>query len=217
MSTDIKKMFEINENCSIVTKNILNTNVFIIEDFYKNPEEIVEYLQNNNPNLWKEYEKPSYNSIYFEDRRHFLRNIEVKKVYHWIKSIIKKEPLYDENLVITNITKFKKCKFNDYNNNYWWPHLDSGYTAIIFLNENFSKCGTNLYNRLCLSEPPNNIPEHFSPWRKKEKFELIETIDSCFNRMFLFDAKKIFHGMNICNDDYFEDYYRMNQVLFFKE
>jgi hypothetical protein len=35
--------------------------------------------------------------------------------------------------------------------------------------------------------------------------------------MVLFDGFKFFHGMNICNRDYFEETYRMNQVLFFKD
>ena len=64
------------------------------------------------------------------------------------------------------------------------------------------------------NEPPN-YPEHYKPWRSKENYRLIETLEPKFNRMVLFDGLKFFHGMNICNDDYFSDQYRMNQVLFF--
>ena len=35
--------------------------------------------------------------------------------------------------------------------------------------------------------------------------------------MILFDGFKYYHGMNICNDDYSSEIYRMNQALFFRD
>ena len=34
--------------------------------------------------------------------------------------------------------------------------------------------------------------------------------------MVLYDGMRFLHGMNICNDDYFSDTYRVNQVYFFE-
>jgi hypothetical protein len=60
-------------------------------------------------------------------------------------------------------------------------------------------------------------PEHYEPWKSKEKFELIHSIEPKYNRMILFDGFKYDHGMNICNDDYSSETYRMNQALFFRD
>ena len=58
--------------------------------------------------------------------------------------------------------------------------------------------------------------EHFEPWRPKENYKVLETIDAKYNRMVLFDGI-IPHGMNICTDTYFGKEYRQNQVFFFNE
>ena len=36
---------------------------------------------------------------------------------------------------LTNVTKFIDKNFNDYENNYWYPHKDFGYTALIYFNK----------------------------------------------------------------------------------
>jgi hypothetical protein len=35
--------------------------------------------------------------------------------------------------------------------------------------------------------------------------------------MVMFNGKKFLHGANICNEDYFGERYRLNQVYFFEE
>ena len=152
--------------------------------------------------------------IYFEDKRHSIKSHHISKVYDFLSRVCNQTPV-TEPLILTNCTRFKKCEFNDYQNNYWWPHTDSGYTAIIYLNREDSISGTNLYENLNPEKEPPNCPEHYSPWRSKKNYRLIETLQPKFNRMILFDGLKFIHGMNICNDDYFNEIYRMNQVLFF--
>ena len=46
--------------------------------------------------------------------------------------------------------------------------------------------------------------------------KLLKTLKPKYNRLVLFDAKKFLHGMQICNDVYLKDSFRMNQVMFFK-
>ena len=37
--------------------------------------------------------------------------------------------------LLTNQFKLVDKRFNNYRDNYWWPHEDDGYTAIIYLNQ----------------------------------------------------------------------------------
>lgn len=210
-------MFEINQNYIVKKEYVDNSVIYIIDDFYKNIQEIVNFLSIIEPFVWKADQRPSNNMVYFEDRRHSIRSKHVSKVYQFLSNLCDQLPANsdDEDLIITNVTTFKKDKFNDYQNNYWWPHKDIGYTALIYLNENDLVSGTNLYENLNPKEEPPNYPEHYRPWRGKENYNLLKTLEPKFNRMVLFDGLKFFHGMNICNDDYFDSKYRMNQVLFF--
>ncbi len=210
--------FEINYNHKIIEKNIKDSVIYIIDDFYLRPYDVLEFFLTVPPELHKKDSKPSFNSIYFEDRRHKIISNKIIGVYDYLSNICKQVPETRGDLIVTNFTRFKKTSYNDYTNNYWWPHRDCGYNAILYLNEGDFYSGTNLYNPLNIEEePPANTNEHHHPWRNKVHYELIESIEPKFNRMVIFDGLKFFHGMNICNDDYFGEIYRMNQVFFFKK
>jgi hypothetical protein len=211
------KMFSINENIQVRQEYLDGSIIYIMDDFYKYPDKVLNFFLENKPYIWKENQKPSYNQIYFDDRRHSIKYKEIKNVYSFLSKICNQLPHNsNDDFLITNFTRFKKSNFNDYNNNYWWPHIDSGYTGILYLNKNDFKSGTNLYKILNKDEENPNCPEHYQPWRNKNGFKLIHSILPKYNRMILFDAFKFVHGMNICNDDYFYDDYRMNQVFFFE-
>jgi len=211
-------MFEINKNAVVQKKIIQDSVVYIIDDFYEDVEKILDFLLIIEPEVWKKNQKPSNNLIYFEDKRHSIMSKHVDKVYDFLSNLCgqtKDNLEIPAHAILTNFCRFKKCEFNDYENNYWWPHKDDGYTAIIYLNREDSVSGTNLYENLNPENEPPNHPEHYKPWRSKKNYRLIETLEPKFNRMVLFDGLKFYHGMNICNDDYFNENYRMNQVLFF--
>ena len=65
-------MFELNENLKIEKELFEGTVIYTIDDFYKNPKEVENYLfgKPSEIPLHKRYEKPSFNGVYFEDRRH---------------------------------------------------------------------------------------------------------------------------------------------------
>jgi hypothetical protein len=212
----MNNMFEINENLEIKREVFSDSLIYTIDNFYKNPEKILNFLIKTKAPIHKEKENPSYNQIYFDDRRHTIEANSINFVYNFLSKLCKENPV-SYNLLLTNMTRFKKLIFNDYINNYWWPHNDFGYTAIIFFNKNDTNSGTNLYLNINPKEEPPKCPEHFSPWRKKSNYKLLKSIKPKFNRMIMFDGLKFCHGMNICNDDYFKEEYRINQVLFFQK
>ncbi len=208
-------MFQLNQNPKVRLEKVLEDNLYIIDDFYQNPEEIVDCLLevSGSLSLWKENQKPHYNGIYFEDKRHSYHDPDLIPAYELLSRLCGQENLDGPDAVMTNLTRFKNSNFNDYKRCYWWPHIDQGYNGIVYLNHD-DESGTNMYRPLYSHEPPD-IPEHYQPWRSKHYYEVVYEIKPKFNRMVLFNGY-IPHGMNICNDRYFSEDYRLNQVFFFK-
>ena len=210
-------MFELNDNLEINTEIFQGSKIFTIDNFYENPDEISDYLFKEPAPLHKEYDNPTYNNVLFEDRRLRTYDVRLQPVINFLSKLSSQKPLlYD---ITTNQTRFNDDEFNDYKNCIWWPHVDEGYNGIVYFNKNDTECGTNLYSQdIDASEMNdyNSIPEHFAPWRQKEKYEKIKTLIPKYNRLVLFDGYKFPHGMNVINDRYFSDEYRINQVFFFK-
>ena len=120
----------------------------------------------------------------------------------------------DSHEIVTNMQRFFKHDFNDYKNYYWWPHQDSGYNGIVYFNKDDNTSGTNLYS---VKTRYDMTDEHFKPWRPKEDFQILKTLEPKYNRLVFFDGLKFLHGANFPDDRYFGEEYRTNQVFFFLE
>ena len=208
-------MFELNDNLEIKKELFQGSIIYTIDDFYKYPQEIENYLfgQPNNIPLHKIWENPSFNGVHFEDRRHegySIDSLDIKNVYDFLSDLCGQG--YQDDEVVTNCTRFKRHEFNDYKNCYWWPHHDGGYNGIVYFNDD-DKHGTCFYEELV--DPPDT-PEHYRPWGAKKDFIVIKTLEPKYNRFVFFDGYKFPHGMNICTDRYFGEEYRKNQVFFFE-
>ena len=206
-------MFEISKNLTINLEIFRDSKIYTIDNFFQDPYSIVDYFLGIVPPLWKIDDINTCNGVQFEDRRHMFDSEEIGKVYDFLSFLCDREPL--NRNIATNVTRFKKTRFNNYDNNYWWPHKDHGYTGIVYFNTDDEVNGTNLYD--CLEEKYEIRPEHECPWVSKKKFSVIKTLRPRFNRLVLFDGQKFIHGMNISNDLYFDESYRFNQVFFFKD
>ena len=205
-------MFELNNNLEIKEELFQGTIIYTIDNFYRDPQRIENYLFRDIPNLplHKGNANPSYNGTHFEDRRHSPReNFELEKVYDFLSDLCEQD--YDSLDITTNCARFKRHEFNDYENCHWWPHKDTGYNGIVYFNDD-NENGTNFYNEL---KPIPDVNEHYAPWRSKDEFELIKHLEPKYNRLVFFDGWKFPHGMNISNDRYFGEEYRKNQVFFF--
>jgi|SRR5210317_122048 hypothetical protein len=211
-------IFELDENHTIVTECFMNSNIYYIDNFYKNPDEIIDFLEHHDAPLHRPGQHPHYkslNGIHFFDMRHEIIVDEIENVSSYLSSICGQSAINQKNLLMTNKSKFLPCRFNDYKNKYWHPHIDHGYTAIIYLNVDDEECGTNLYTNVIIDDK-NSFGEHVTPWRSNYNWSVIKHLKPKFNRCVIFDGLKFYHGMNICNDKYFGDQYRLNQVLFFE-
>lgn len=212
-------MFELNQNLNINVDYVYDSPILTIDDFYQDPDSIVNFLLSHKSELWKieEEYQPSHNGIYFEDRKHQIESEEIREAYFFLQKLCGQK-IHALDDIDTNMTRFKKHVFNDYQNHYWSPHLDMGCTAIVYLNQGDTESGTNLYESLDPeNEPVEEYSEHYYPWRPKEKYKLLKSIKPKYNRMIMFDAERFLHGANICNEDYFGEIYRINQVYFFEK
>lgn len=208
-------MFEHNDLSNMKVIDFEDSYIFFMDNFYKDPDAVLEYLLSIPPPIWKEWEKPSYNMIYFEDRRHQLENEEVIQTLKNIGNLVDQIPT--DYKVVTNFTRFKDDPFNNFDDNYWWPHHDSGYNALVYLNKYEEEhIGTHLYRELYKSSD-SGIPEHARPWAPKKNWKILATLKAKYNRFVMFDGKKYYHGMDISDKRFFGDNYRINQVMFFKD
>jgi len=205
-------MFELNLNLEVKKEILMGSKIFIIDNFYKNPDEVYDFLFNREVPLWKIEQKPSFNTIHFIDKRLDEYDERLTPVIDFLSLLCNQYA--DSCNIITNMQRFFKHDFNDYKNCYWWPHQDSGYNGIVYFNKD-NTSGTNLYS--VVKEMDDDFPEHYRPWRPKENFKILKTLEPKYNRLVFFDGFKFFHGANFPDDRYFGEEYRMNQVFFFFE
>lgn len=203
-------LFEVN-NREVQIEIFEDSKIFTIDNFYKHPDQIVYSLSNEHkPVLHKKEETPSFNGIHFFDLRHKYFAPGVEEIGKDL-SLLCNQDIAHPGKVFTNCIQFAENEFNDYENNYWIPHKDEGFVALIYLNPSFTSI-TNLYEQL--EEDSYEGPEHFAPWRPKHKYKILKQIEGRYNRLVMFDGKKFLHGMDISNKDYFYNI-RLNQALFF--
>jgi hypothetical protein len=205
------KFFQVNDLSNIKVEHFNGSQIYTMDNFYKYPEDVLSILLTvKEPELWKKEDTLSYNGVYFADYRHKFDVEEFRSVGNRLAEICGQHSPAPSTIK-TNCLKLFDKQFNDYKNNYWAPHLDAGYNAIIYLNT--VPTATNLYEQL--EDDPWTTPEHYEPWRKKSKYKIIKQLEGKFNRLIMFDGAKFLHGMDISNDDFF-NIHRINQVLFFR-
>ena len=205
-------MFELNSDLDIKEEILLGSKIFTIDNFYKNPDEVYDFLFNREVPLWKIEEKPSFNTIHFIDKRLIEYDERLLPVIGFLSYLCNQDA--ESHDIVTNMQRFFKNDFNDYKNCHWWPHQDSGYNGIVYFNKDDNTSGTNLYS---VKKQYNMTLEHVEPWRPKENFKILKTLEPEYNRLVFFDGLKFFHGANLPDDRYFGEEYRTNQVFFFLE
>ena len=165
-------MFELNPDLKIKEEILLGSKIFIIDNFYKNPDEVYDFLFNREVPLWKIEEKPSFNTIHFIDRRLEENDDRISPVMGFLSYLCNQDA--ESHTVVTNMQKFFKHDFNDNKNCYWWPHQDSGYNGIVYFNKDGNTSGTNLYS--VVKEHDDTNPENYQPWKPKKDFKILKTL-----------------------------------------
>ena len=152
-------MFELNPHRRLYRDTLLDSDVFIIDDFYNDPDEVKHYLEHPLPPLWKEGH--GNNGHYFEDRRLQDHHPDLAYVYEYLSILCDQSPVDRSDWVQSNMTRFIDHAYNTYDTCHWWPHFDYGYNGIVYLSVDDHN-GTNIYditNRRELLERPDDEHE----------------------------------------------------------
>lgn len=234
-----KSLFETND---LSNMNIIQfddgdkvSNLYWMDNFYKNPDDVFEWMNSIEPPLWKYgdewngyYEEhESLNTLYFEDRRHLSNHDEISKLYESLEYFTPGQKALDGDEFISNYTRFSKVVENPYKTHYWWPHHDSGYNGICYFSKN-EEIGTHIYKPLitdrpdilALDENGGERCEHGLPWTPKNLWEIVISFRAKYNRFVMFEGQYYYHSMNLTGKNYFAEHYsnadyRINQVFFF--
>ena len=192
----------INNDLAIHKQLILGTPVFIIDNFLQDPDGIHDQCFAELGTMHKKTQKNTLNGVHFNDLRKIIQGDLVTEVDGLVKELTGQVPTNPQ--FATNELLLFPHAYNNPQDNWWWPHVDSGYNMIIYMSKNGDDCGTNLYH------PDDFIPvadEHASPWIPKNKLRRIIHLEGKYNRMVLFDGL-IPHGMNLVKDKYINEYRR---------
>jgi hypothetical protein len=217
MKNDLYNIFSMNELLDIeigyIEPDASHSKFFIVDNFLKYPNQVVEYINLLTPHIHKENARPSFNTIYFYDlQTNIDNNDDLIPIYKFLSKLSGYTPKYYKDAV-ANLFRFEKHIFNNFYRNYWVPHKDpGGYTAILYLNIDDDYNGTNVYKPI---DPNFEItePEHHQPWIPREKYDVLLSVPPKYNRLFFFNASEYFHGMNIYDDMYTHSEYRTNLVF----
>jgi hypothetical protein len=204
-------LYDIN-NSQIIIEEFENSKIFIIDDFYRTPDLVWNKISSNQAELWKSWQRPSYNGKFFADMRHDFEDESFRLVTEFLENVCGQISCAPFS-IMTNCLKLFEHPFNDYNNCYWMPHKDLGYNALIYFNQMPEHPGTNLYYDNGL--PPAIENEHFKPWIEKTVWKKSITLMAKYNRLVLFDGNKFWHGAAFEDERFFKTT-RLNQVCFFQ-
>jgi hypothetical protein len=193
----------------------------IVDNFFDDPNKIVDISKNLS------YAKDTQGS--WPGERTACNSQTDKDFYNWInyKIIRLLYPMNHEQMNWICTQFFQKINGNIYKNE-GWIHSDSPaeFTAIIYLSKH-KNCGTSLFTKKRFFNKGLNNDKKIEIYKKgdfknelkylKENNDLFEkslTVDSKFNRLFLFDANQ-YHAANNFKDKNCENEERLTLITFF--
>tara|TARA_B100001027_G_C16260965_1_gene329414 strand:- start:1013 stop:1609 length:597 start_codon:yes stop_codon:yes gene_type:complete len=182
----------------------------VIRDFYKNPDEVVEFIHRYEPQPHKSpigYFSQGYD---FDDMRHSICTYQIKPVWDFLSKVTKQIPLQDnpdqEYSIETNYTYFRQI----YKDKHFYPHRDFGQTAMVYLDKDIAN-GTNIYKNISWDERKIEHKDHYC---NGNEVEVIAHTPSEYNKLVIWDGYKL-HGL--CQDERYIDKWRLNQIFFFQQ
>jgi hypothetical protein len=210
----VEDLFEINKNYT----SSFNNEIIIIDNWYKNPEEIIKVLENIPAPRWKN-SKNSKNWIDYYDCRPIIHSYwNNEKIYDPAKEIVFNINKYffkgsknNFNLITMpfEFNAYKNIKKNIPNRFQHFPHSEGNiFNCIIYLDK-ISSGGTAFYEIDSLeNKEDDNLLFDVSNLEKS-------VVPAKFNRAVIFNGKK-YHGGYIEDHSKYLNAWRINQVLFFE-
>lgn len=211
----VEELFEINMEATAKVED----GVIIIDNFYKNYEEIHEYLTNIHITPWKRKSDDSRNWIDYYDSRFTIQNgFSHEKWWNqlgFIHKLISK--VYDDNRIMdvvnTDLTFniFQNVKKDISNRYQHYPHIDTAYNVVIYLDK-IASGGTVFYDM----EEPDNM-EEFNLLFDTNTTKIRKIVEAKPNRCIIFNGQQVHGGYIEDHNAYTDNNWRINQVMFYEE
>lgn len=210
----VDQLFELNDELGIAFID----DVIYIDNFYKNYEQIYELLNNISAPNWKICPE-SKNFIDYYDCSYVVDNFRCSEKYangmimigELISKFFKEEKRFVPNSTNCKFNIFKNITYNRSNNLQHFPHIDTVYNAIIYLDKICSG-GTALYPDIERLHNTEQVDLFYDTSKINKKI-----IQAKPNRLAIFKGEQ-YHGGYIENHNaYTGENWRINQVMFFEE
>lgn len=195
---------------------MIEDDVIIVDNFYRNYDQLYEVCQNMPVPRWKWHEKGKNFVDYYDCRpsllstgvidKHGMQVVQV--INHLIKSGFNEQKDFILKNDLFEFNYYKNIKKNIPNSQQHFPHKDDAYNAVIHLDKICSG-GTAFY------QIDSNLDndEHLNLLHDISHLEF-KIIESKPNRLMLFNGNR-YHGGYIDQHNLYIDNWRINQVMFF--
>jgi hypothetical protein len=210
----VDELFELNEELGIAFID----DVIYIDNFYKNYEKIYKLLNNISVPNWK-ISSESKNFVDYYDCSYTIDTSCCSEKYahgmimlgELISKFFKEEKRFVPNSTNCRFNVFKNITYNRSNNLQHFPHIDTVYNVIVYLDKQCSG-GTALYPDI---ERLHNT-EHIDLFYDTSKINK-KIIQAKPNRLAIFKGEQYHGGYIEDHNAYTGENWRINQVMFFEE
>ena len=201
-------MWKLNLDTEVKITNFKGSKIYTIDNVFAEPKKLERFLFSRQTALVEDIEPFQANGDQFlKGRYHDFKDKAAPLV--WLASnLCEQKPSFFGSFK-TNQEVWLKSDYNDWENNYWFPHIDNGYNCIVYFNDDTDN-GTNLYDpslkgQEWFSSLMKKVPTGQQPWLIKSKIKLVKHLKPKYNRMVLFDGAYFPHSSAINNDRYIVD------------
>ena len=205
------ELFEMNNKMKIN----YHSNCIIIDDFYKNFDEIHDLVSMLPKEVWK-FQKNSRNFIDYYDVRPTIFNFyDIRNVYeNFFRNVLKKDINITQQQFIFNC--FKWIKTPAHENIQPMPHKDPIQLVGLITLDKINSGGTALYEHSSEDDFDFGYSEGENAVCDISHLKINRVIPSKPNRLCIFDGST-YHAAYIQNHDSYLNNWRMNQVFFLAE
>ena len=208
-TSGLAKMWKLNHDTKVTITNLKGSKIYTIDNVFAEPQKLERFLFNRQTAQVESKEPFLLNGIeYLKCRYHDF--VDKAAPIVWLASkLCNQQPSFFGSFK-TNCDIWLNGDYNNWKDNYWFPHIDHGYNCIIYFNKDDYTNGTNLYDPSVKEEEwfktlMTKVPTGQQPWIPRNKFKLLKTLKPKYNRMVLFDGAHFPHSPAIVNDKYFVD------------
>ena len=200
-------MWQLNLDSTVQIKELMGSKIYQIDNVFEQPRKLERFLFNR-ASFPVQGDPWTRNQYYYQKERYTDFKDESAPIAVVAEKLCGHQ-LGNYGAFSTNVESWQDNEYNSYTTHYWFPHLDNGYTCIVYFNHEMTN-GTNLYHPDLREEDwfkklMKDIPKGKNPWIPKEDVELVTELTPAYNRMVLFDGSFFPHGSAVTNSIYFSD------------